>query len=157
MAYGSGECLGLGAPPETIFCVFVRPAAAYHGLNPLDALVLEDFDRAAPRGTGAVKVGGNYAPVMRWSHAAKQQGFGLTLHLDSQTRSEIDEFSTSGFLGIKYDREGRRTTLVVPDSTSIIDSVTSASCIDLAKSLSWHVEKRPVCLVSWMYDFSKRS
>ncbi|KAH7370160.1 branched-chain amino acid aminotransferase/4-amino-4-deoxychorismate lyase [Rhexocercosporidium sp. MPI-PUGE-AT-0058] len=154
MAYGSGESLGLGAPPEAVFCVFVKPVFAYHGVQPLDALVVDEFDRAAPRGTGATKVGGNYAPVIRWSEAAKAQGFGLTLHLDSQTRNEIDEFSTSAFLAIKEDRESGFITLVVPDSPSIIDSVTSSSCMVLARSLGWHVEKRPVKYAE-LADFSE--
>ena len=38
--------------------------------------------------------------MLRWSDKARDEGYGITLHLDSQTRSEIDEFSTSGFIGV---------------------------------------------------------
>ena len=143
VAFGSGEMLGLMPPSEFTFCVFVKPITAYHGTEPVDALVMEDFDRAAPRGTGNAKIGGNYAPVMRWQVAAKKEGYGITLHLDSATQSEIDEFSTSGFMGAKQDADGA-VTVVVPESSSIIDSVTSDSCQTLAKSLGWKVEKRAV-------------
>jgi branched-chain amino acid aminotransferase len=86
IVFGSGPRILLSPTDEYTFCVYVTPAAAYHGIQPLDALILEDFDRAAPRGTGSGKVGGNYAPVMKWADKAKSQGYALTLHLDSQTR-----------------------------------------------------------------------
>ncbi|KAM7189112.1 branched-chain amino acid aminotransferase II [Rhypophila sp. PSN 637] len=154
VAFGSGECLALGSPPETIFCVFVKPMLAYHGLRPVDALVVDEFDRAAPLGTGAAKVGGNYAPVIRWSEAAKAQGFGLTFHLDSRTHEEIDEFSTSAFLAVKTDAGTGAVALVVPESPCVVDSFTSSCCMVLAKSLGWRVEKRPV-KYSELADFSE--
>jgi branched-chain amino acid aminotransferase len=114
----------------------------YHGVHPVDALILEQFDRAAPEGTGSAKVGGNYAPVLRWSEKARNEGFGITLHLDSRTRTVIDEFSTSGFVGVK--REGEQYTVVVPDSKNAIESVTSDSVCEIAKSFGWKFECRPI-------------
>ena len=116
--------------------------------------MLEDFDRAAPRGTGSAKVGGNYAPVVKWSDAARKEGFGITLHLDAATRTQIEEFSTSGFIGVsKSKKEGEeeeeKTTLVVPDSQNIVQSVTSDSCVKVAESLGWKVEKRAVSLLAF--------
>ena len=144
--FGSGPWFQLSPTDEYLFCVFVAPTGAYHGLKPLDALILDDFDRAAPKGVGAGKVGGNYAPVMRWSDKARSEGFPITLHLDSQTRSEIEEFSTSGFVGFHRveDGENAETTVVVPDSKNIVDSVTSDSIQQLARSLGWAVEQRAV-------------
>ena len=146
VVFGSSAEVVLSPPEEFTFCVYVQPGHSYHGVRPLDALILEGFDRAAPHGTGAAKVGGNYAPVMRWSGKARSEGYGITLHLDSKTQTEIDEFSTSGFVGVIT--EGDNHTLVVPDSSSVIESVTSDSCLQVAKSLGWNVEKRPVSLQS---------
>lgn len=125
-----------------MFCVYVLPVGVYHGVHPVKALILEEFDRSAPDGTGSAKVGGNYAPVLRWSEKARNEGYGITLHLDSKTRSEIDEFSTSGFIGVK--KEGDSVTLVVPDSKCVIKSVTSDSCLRIAESKGWKVEERSV-------------
>ena len=143
LLFGSSAQLGLSPPEEYTFCVFVLPVGVYHGVKPIDALILEDFDRAAPEGTGSAKVGGNYAPVLRWSEKAKQEGFGITLHLDSKTRSEVDEFSTSGFIGVKKRGDGG-VTLVVPDSRNVIKSVTSDSACEIGKSLGWQVECRSI-------------
>lgn len=140
--YGSSAQLGLSPPEEYTFCVFVIPTGVYHGSHPVKALILEEFDRAAPNGTGNAKVGGNYAPVLRWSDKAREEGFGITLHLDSARHEEVDEFSTSGFIGAI--KNGDDVTLVVPDSKCVIDSVTSSSIQDLARSFGWKVEKRPI-------------
>lgn len=47
----------------------------------VDALVIETFDRAAPKGVGHAKVAGNYAPTFAFANAAKKAGFAITLHL----------------------------------------------------------------------------
>lgn len=143
LLFGSGPQLGLSPPSQFTFCVYVQPMDAYLGINPLDAVIVENFDRAAPKGVGSAKIGGNYAPVMRWSERAKYQGYGITLHLDSKTGSEIDEFSSSAFAAIKTNPSGY-TTLVVSASRSAIESVTCDCCMAIARSLGWQVEKRPV-------------
>lgn len=140
--YGSSAQLGLTPPDEYMFCVFVVPTGVYHGVHPVKCLILDKFDRAAPNGSGHAKVGGNYAPVLRWTDGARDAGFGITLHLDSVNHDEVDEFSTSGFLGAKV--EGESVTIVVPDSKAVIDSVTSDSVQNIAKSFGWKVEKRAV-------------
>ena len=154
LVFGSCAQLGLEPPEEYAFVVYVLPVGVYHGVRPVDALILEEFDRAAPQGTGSAKVGGNYAPVMRWSSRARSEGFGITLHLDSKTRTVIDEFSTSAFLGLKKDEQGHGYTMVVAESHSAIESVTSDSCQELAKSFGWKVDVRPV---RWRQSLSSLS
>ncbi|KAF2221827.1 aminotransferase [Elsinoe ampelina] len=142
LLFGSSAQLGLNPPEEYTFLVFVLPTGVYHGVNPVKALILDNFDRAAPHGTGSYKVGGNYAPVLRYSEQARNEGYGITLHLDSQTRTVIDEFSTSAFLGVK--KQGNETEIVVPDSNNVIESVTADSVCDIARDLGWKVTKRPI-------------
>ena len=142
MAFGSSAQLGLSPPEEYTFVVFVLPVGVYHGVHPVDALILDEFDRAAPEGTGSAKIGGNYAPVLRWSEKARNEGYGITLHLDSKTRSAIEEFSTSAFVGVKKD--GENYTVVVPDSKNIVKSVTLDSVCEIAKAWGWKVEERQI-------------
>lgn len=144
--YGSGAQLGLSPPDAYTFAVYVVPTGVYHGTGPVRALVLDEFDRAAPRGTGSAKVGGNYAPVLRWSEKALKDGFGITLHLDSATHEDVEEFSTSGFIGALVEGEGEaeKVTLVVPDSQNIIESVTSDSVLEIGRSFGWNVAHRKV-------------
>ncbi|RAL62948.1 hypothetical protein DID88_004037 [Monilinia fructigena] len=114
--------LGLNPPEEYTFCVYVLPVGVYHGVHPVKALILEGFDRSAPYGTGSAKVGGNYAPVLRWSDKARNEGYGITLHLD----------------------RGEDITLVVPDSKNVIASVTSDSILEIGKSFGWKTEVRSI-------------
>lgn len=148
LLFGSCRQLGLNPPDEYTFCVYVTPTGVYHGIHPVDCLVLEDFDRSAPDGTGSAKIGGNYAPVLIHSEAARQQGYNITLHLDAKTRNYIDEFSTSGFLGVKKPKDGAaKPTLVATESKNIIKSVTSDSVLKIARDvLGWNTESRPVPL-----------
>lgn len=145
--YGSGPRFRPIPADEYTFCVFVVPVDGHLGSRPAKTLILDDFDRAAPKGTGHAKVGGNYAPVMRWSHQAKTEGFDITLHLDSARHEEVDEFSTCAFIGVRSLEDGEDTknvTLVIPDSPCVIASVTSASVQHIASSWGWKVEKRRI-------------
>lgn len=65
----------------------------------------------APMGTGGSKLGGNYAPTFGPIMRAKKQGYALTLHLDSKTRTHIDEFSTSNFVALTYP--GKHTRKII--------------------------------------------
>jgi branched-chain amino acid aminotransferase len=144
----TSPCLMPGPPEECVFCVYVFPTSlgSQLGAPAVKALVLDDFDRAAPKGTGHAKAGGNYAGVIAWSRQASQEGFGLTLHLDSARHEDVDEFSTCGFLGVlpRQTVDGKKFTLVVPDSPCAIASVTSDSIQQIAKSWGWDVVKRRI-------------
>ncbi|RDL30474.1 Branched-chain-amino-acid aminotransferase TOXF [Venustampulla echinocandica] len=144
VVFGTAPHLALTSPSEFLLCVYVQPFGTYHGTAPLDALILEGYDRAAPRGTGNAKVGGNYAPAIKWTDAARAEGYPVTLHLDSQTRTEVEEFSTSGFVGVKIKGKEEKVTLVLPDSKNIIESVTSDSVVQIARGLGWDVQIRAI-------------
>ncbi|KAL4884495.1 aminotransferase [Aspergillus karnatakaensis] len=152
VAFAVTPCVGLALARKYLFCVFVMPVSPLHGAGThqeknktpgVKALVIEDFDRAAPRGTGAVKVGGNYGPVLGKIDAAKKEGYGLTLHLDSRTNTLVDEFSTSGFIGLLRNATGK-PTLVVSDSAAIVPSITVDSVCQIARSWGWGVERRAI-------------
>ena len=142
MLFASSAQLGLNPAEEYTFAVYVMATGVYHGVKPVDGLTLEEFDRSAPRGTGAAKVGGNYAPVLPWSQKAYSEGYGITLHLDSKTNTEIEEFSTSAFLGAKKEEDGYLIT--IPESKNAIKSVTQDSVCQIAQSRGWKVVQRRV-------------
>jgi branched-chain amino acid aminotransferase len=137
--FGSGPQMALAPPNEFTLAMYVGPSLPYHGNMAIDALILDDFDRAAPRGTGSGKVGGNYAPVWPHQMKAKSQGFGVTLHLDSDTRTFVEEFSTSGFIGIDKTR-----TLYIPDAPNAINSITSDSLATISESMQIKVKREKV-------------
>jgi len=139
--FGHGAKLGLGPAPEYAFCVVGSPVGAYYkgGLEAIDALVVEQFDRAAPRGVGSIKAAGNYAPDVQPSMQAKAQGFPVCLYLDAKENAYVEEFSTSNFLGVTQDG-----TLVTPTSASILPSCTKAVLLQQARDMGIQVEERPI-------------
>ncbi len=60
---GLGAQVGVKPAPEYMFMVFVTPVGPYFkgGFQPSKVCIMREFDRAAPYGTGTIKVGGNYA------------------------------------------------------------------------------------------------
>ena len=94
--------------------VSVTPVGNYFGnggVQGVHASVSSDYDRAAPRGTGDVKAGGNYAADLLPLKIAKAEGYGTTLYLDAKTQQYVEEFSVSNFIGI--DKDGRLPHAVV--------------------------------------------
>jgi branched-chain amino acid aminotransferase len=138
---GTGPRIGLQPSDEYMFIAMVIPVADYYkgGLKPVQALVIDDYDRAAPRGVGNVKVAGNYAADILPNMAAKKSGYPIGLYLDSKTNSFIEEFSTSNFLAI--DKKG---AYVTPKSGAILGSVTNKSLMQIAEDIGIDVQQRPV-------------
>lgn len=60
---GVGDMIGVHPADAYIFTIFAMPVGNYFkgGLVPTNFLIQDEYDRAAPNGTGAAKVGGNYA------------------------------------------------------------------------------------------------
>ncbi|KAL0941579.1 uncharacterized protein CTRU02_204342 [Colletotrichum truncatum] len=136
--------IGLDPPDEYMFCVYVQPHFGIHKASSLKALVADEFDRAATRGVGKAKAGGNYACIPKWTRLAKNEGYDLFLHLDSSTQTQIEEFSTSGFVGIRDQSSEESVTVLISDSDTVLDSITVDSIAVLAESFGWKVERRPI-------------
>ncbi|KAI1359954.1 branched-chain amino acid aminotransferase [Xylaria arbuscula] len=143
--FGTTASLSMASPDKYCFCVYVTPVKVAYGLKSVRALILEDYDRVAPEGTGPAKVGGNYSPLVRHIEAASASEYGILLHVDSKTRTEIDEFSMAGFIGIRADPEKAGSyILAVPLGLRTIESVTSDSVCRIAQDLGWKTERRAV-------------
>ena len=60
------------------------------GLTPTNFIV-SDYDRAAPQGTGAAKVGGNYASSLLPGQEAHDRNFSDCIYIDPATHTKIEE------------------------------------------------------------------
>lgn len=137
---GSGPQIGVSPAEEYLFMVFVMPVGPYfpEGFKPTDLVIMREFDRAAPQGTGKYKVGGNYAASMYEGKKAKADGFSAVLYLDSKEKKFIDECGPANFFGIKNN------TYITPESDSILPSITNKSLSVLAEEMGLKVERRKV-------------
>ena len=148
---GTGAQIGVAPAKRYEFIVMVMPVGAYYkgGLKGVQALIMTDYDRAAPHGTGQFKVAGNYAASFTPAKIAKQQGYPINLFLDPSEHKYIDEFGTSNFLAIT--RDGKYVT---PESPSILPSITNMSLLQIAKDMGIPTERRKVC-VDELADFAE--
>ena len=139
--FASGIVIGVQPAEEYQFRIFTTPVGPYFkgGATPI-ALMVSDFDRAAPHGTGAIKAGLNYAMSLHSHEIAKKKGFAENIYLDAAKREFVEETGGANILFV--DREGR---LVVPKSDSILPSITRKSLIYVAEEiLHIPVIERPV-------------
>jgi branched-chain amino acid aminotransferase len=137
---GTGAEVGVKPAKEYMFLVFVGPVGPYfkEGFNPVKMQIIRDYDRAAPLGTGHIKVGGNYAASLRASERAHAEGYSSCLFLDAREKKYIDEAGPANFFGIKGN------TYVTPKSVSILPSITNMSLRKLAEEMGMTVEQRHV-------------
>lgn len=140
LLFGSGPQVGVKPAKEYMFIVFVTPVGPYfkEGFNPVAIELVHDYDRAAPQGTGHIKVGGNYAASLRPADRAQADGYSSVLFLDAKEKKYIDEAGPANFFGIKNN------TYITPKSHTILPSITNKSIEMIAMDLGLNVERRPV-------------
>lgn len=139
---GTGPEVGVKPAKEYLFMVFVGPVGPYfkEGFNPVDMQIISDFDRAAPHGTGHIKVGGNYAASLKALDRGKKEGFASVIFRSSADRKYIDEAGPANFFAIKGN------TYITPDSHSVLPSITNMSLRQLASDMGLTIERRSVAV-----------
>ena len=128
---GCGDNIGVGPAPEYLFCVFGIPVGPYFkgGFKPV-SMTTAKYDRAAPYGTGAAKVGGNYAGSMLPHKLANEEGYSDCIYLDPATHTKIEEAGAANFFGITKDNK-----FITPDSPSILPTLNIPCGVSLSTSL----------------------
>lgn len=137
---GTGAQVGVRPADEYLFVIFVTPVGPYFkgGFSTNPYVIIREYDRAAPLGTGTFKVGGNYAASLRASKKAHDMGYAAEFYLDAKEKKYIDECGAANFFGIKDN------TYITPKSTSILPSITNKSLMQLAEDMGMKVERRPI-------------
>ena len=139
--FGTNAVIGVKPADYYQFRAFCTPLGPYFkgGVKPITIRV-SDFDRAAPRGTGHIKAGLNYAMSLHAIMDAHRQGFDENMYLDPATRTKVEETGGANFLFVTKDNK-----VVTPKSDSILPSITRRSLVYVAKEyLGLEVEEREV-------------
>jgi branched-chain amino acid aminotransferase len=137
---GTSAQVGVKPASEYEFIIFVTPVGPYFkgGFNTTPFVILREYDRAAPLGTGTYKIGGNYAASLVAGQRAYDLGYSAVFYLDAKEKKYIDECGAANFFGIKNN------TYITPKSTSILPSITNKSLMVLAEELGMKVERRHI-------------
>ena len=143
LMFGISPVIGVAPAEDYMFRIFTTPVGPYFkgGQKPI-VVRISDFDRAAPRGTGHIKAGLNYAMSLHAIVDAHKKGFAENIYLDPATRTKIEETGGANILFV--DRDGK---LVIPTSDSILPSITRRSLHYVAEHyLGMTVVEREVTL-----------
>jgi branched-chain amino acid aminotransferase len=137
---GTSAMVGVKPAQEYLLVIFVTPVGPYfkEGFKTTPVGIYREYDRAAPHGTGTIKVGGNYAASLVPGEMAHKDGYSSVLYLDAKEKKYIDECGAANFFGIKNN------TYITPASTSILPSITNKSLMQLAEALGLKVERRQI-------------
>lgn len=141
--FGINPVIGVKPADEYQFRIFTTPVGPYFkgGVKPL-TICVSDFDRAAPRGTGHIKAGLNYAMSLHAIVTAHANGYDENLYPDSATRTKVEETGGANFLFVTKENK-----IVTPHSTTILPSITRRSLMYVAEHyLGLEVEERDVYL-----------
>lgn len=132
--------VGVHPAHDFAFVIFATPVGPYFkgGFCANPYVIIRDYDRAAPLGTGKYKVGGNYAASLKANSIAHEKGYASEFYLDAKEKKYVDECGAANFFGIKNN------TYITPKSDSILPSVTNKSLMQIAEDLGMKVERRPV-------------
>src|SRR6201995_5640497 len=145
--------LGVNHPSsEYLFCVIASPAAADFGASAsVKVWLSEDYTRAAPGGTGAVKCGGNYAAAFAAQQQAVDKGCDQVVWLDAAMHEYVEEMGGMNLYFV--DGSGSAARVVPPELTgSLLPGITRDSLLRLAPTLGVPAEEGKVSVVSWRED-----
>jgi branched-chain amino acid aminotransferase len=145
--------LGVNHPSSSyLFCVIASPAGAYFGASKAVKVWLsEDYTRAAPGGTGAVKCGGNYAAAFAAQQQAVDQGCDQVVWLDAAEHQWVEEMGGMNlFFVYGSDADGRILTPAL--SGSLLPGITRDSLLRLAPTLGIHAAEGRMSVSQWRAD-----
>jgi branched-chain amino acid aminotransferase len=143
--------LGVNHPSsEYLFCVIASPAASYFqgGVKPVTVWLSEEYTRAAPGGTGAVKCGGNYAASFLAQQQAVEQGCDQVVWLDAAEHRWIEEM---GGMNLFFVRDsGSQPWIMTPPLTgTLLPGITRDSLLRLAPELGVKAVEERITIDQW--------
>jgi branched-chain amino acid aminotransferase len=144
--------LGVRPSASYTYMVIASPVAPFFGITPEPVTVWlsQEYVRAAPGGTGAVKCAGNYAASLIAQAEAAERGCAQVVWLDAIERKWVEEMGTNNLFFVLRDKASGEITLVTPELTgSLLAGVTRDSLITLALDAGMKVEERRFSVEEW--------
>lgn len=137
---GISPRVGVKPAAEYMVIMLVTPVGPYFkdGFKPTKVCMSREYDRVAPKGTGSIKIGGNYAASLNAGEKAHDLGYSVMLYIDPKEKKYLDECGAANFFGI------RGNSYITPHSDSILPSITNMSLRTIAEDLGMTVERRHI-------------
>jgi branched-chain amino acid aminotransferase len=141
--------LGVRAARELLYVVIASPVDTFFpgGVRPISVRTADTAVRAAPGGLGAAKCAANYSASLQTKTVAVAEGFDEVVWLDALEHRYVDELSG---MNVFVVRDGELVT--PPLSDTILEGITRASLIELARSFDIAVREEPIAADDWVAD-----
>ena len=148
--------LGVNHPSsEYLFCVIASPAGSYFsgGVKPVTVWLSEEYARAAPGGTGAVKCGGNYAASFVAQQQAVEQGCDQVVWLDAAEHRWVEEMGGMNLFFVRGADQGSGDSspyITTPPLTgTLLPGITRDSLLRLAPDLGVKAVEDRITIDQW--------
>ncbi|MGL5979009.1 MAG: branched-chain amino acid aminotransferase, partial [Erysipelotrichaceae bacterium] len=139
---GVDQTLGLKPADDYMFIVILSLAGDYYQSDDFVKIKVEhEHVRAAAKGIGRAKTGGNYAASLKAYAKAKQEGFDQVLWLDGTYGKYVEEV---GAMNIFFVIDGVITTPILNDS--ILPGIVRDSILHFAKALGYKTSERKLSM-----------
>jgi branched-chain amino acid aminotransferase len=143
--------IGFSSPSDSyLFCVIAAPAAPYFGgeFHPISVWLSQEYTRAAPGGTGAVKTGGNYAAAFAAQRQARENGCDQVAWLDAAEHRWVEELGGMNLFFVYRDGDDARIT--TPKLTgTLLPGVTRSSLLAVAGALGIKTTEEQISVAQW--------
>ncbi len=142
--------LGVKPSAEYLYLVIISPVGGYFksGAPAVSLWVSQNYTRAAPGGTGAVKCGGNYASSLVAQAEASKHGCDQVVFLDAAEHRWVEELGGMNVFFVHAD--GSLQT--PPLGGTILPGITRDALITLAKAEGLKVREEPYAIDQWKAD-----
>jgi branched-chain amino acid aminotransferase len=148
--------LGVNHPSrEYLFCVIASPAASYFsgGLRPVAVWLSEEYTRAAPGGTGAVKAGGNYAAAFVAQQQAVERGCDQVVWLDAAEHRWVEEMGGMNLFFVRGSAGAGAPVIMTPPLTgTLLPGITRDSLLRLAPELGIKAVEERITIDQWQAE-----
>ncbi|KII93455.1 hypothetical protein PLICRDRAFT_49502 [Plicaturopsis crispa FD-325 SS-3] len=132
---GTQTTIGISPPNDALLFVIASPVGPYYpkGFKPVALYGTTEYTRAAPGGTGAYKLGANYAPAVVAQKDAAKLGYVQNLWLHGPEHYLTEVGTMNMFIAFKRD-DGALELVTPPLDGMILPGVTRDSVLALARS-----------------------
>jgi branched-chain amino acid aminotransferase len=147
--------LGVNHPSsEYLFCVIASPAASYFGggVKPVTVWLSEEYTRAAPGGTGAVKCGGNYAASFVAQQQAVEQGCDQVVWLDAAEHRWVEEMGGMNLFFVRGSGGGQPWIMTPPLTGTLLPGITRDALLRLAPELGIKAVEERITIDQWQTE-----
>lgn len=131
-----------------LLMAFVAGGFFGEGVDAISVYVGRDYSRAYPKGTGDVKIAGNYAPSFLAQRQAEESGCQQVVWLDALEGRYIEEMGGMNMFFVRG--EGPGAEVVTPKLTgTLLPGVTRSTLLSLAARLGYTPKEEHITAERW--------